>query len=264
MSFRAARLLFLALCAAFLAAPLVIVTGVSLDDTSRMSFPPAPPSIRWYEAFFSDSGWLSALTTSLLVASTASVVSVSIAFPVAYTRWKYASRWSQGLEAIARLTFLLPIVVLAMLFLVFWSWLGHVGHIENVIASHALIFVALPLTTLGMGFRAVDRTLIEAARTMGARDEDVLRTVLRPLVFPYVMSGALFVFVLSLNEYVIAYMIAGFEVQTLPIKVFNSLRMGYQPTMCVGAVLFAAAGALVFGLVALIGDLPNLLGGKRG
>ena len=55
---------------------------------------------------------------------------------------------------------------------------------------------------------------------------------------------------------------AGFEVVTLPIKVFNTLRMGFQPTMCVGAVLFVAIGVAAFVLVAAVGDLPKLLGGK--
>jgi putative spermidine/putrescine transport system permease protein len=108
----------------------------------------------------------------------------------------------------------------------------------------------------------VDPALIEAARTMGARDDDVLRAVLNPLLLPYVISGMVVVFILSLNEYIIAYMVAGFEVETLPIKVFNSLRMGFQPTMCVGAVLFMAVGILCFGLIAAIGDLPKLLGGS--
>jgi putative spermidine/putrescine transport system permease protein len=43
--------------------------------------------------------------------------------------------------------------------------------------------------------------------------------------------------------------------------VFNNLRMGFQPTMCVGAVLFMALGVFAFSAVAAIGDLPKLLGG---
>jgi putative spermidine/putrescine transport system permease protein len=137
-----------------------------------------------------------------------------------------------------------------------------VGRIENTILSHAVVFVSLPLATIALGFRSVDPALVEAARTLGARDEDVLRTVLRPIVLPYIVSGTVFVFILSLNEYIIAYLVAGFEVETLPIKVFNNLRMGFQPTMCVGAVLFMAVGILAFSLVAVAGDLPKLLGGR--
>jgi putative spermidine/putrescine transport system permease protein len=251
----------LAVLGLFLAAPLVVVTGVSFNGTQRMSFPPQNPSLIWYDAFFGDPAWVSALALSLIVASLAALASVSIAFPIAYAIWKYRSPTALFLESIARISFLLPSIVLSIVYLVFWSSIGHVGRIEDTILSHAVVFVALPLATIGLGFRSVDLSLVEAARTMGAREGDVLRTVVRPIVLPYVLSGLVFVFILSLNEYIIAYMVAGFEIETLPIKVFNNLRMGFQPTMCVGAVLFMLLGVFAFSMVALIGDLPKLLGG---
>jgi putative spermidine/putrescine transport system permease protein len=257
---RIARLAFLSLLAAFLAAPLVVVTGVSLNDTARMSFPPHNPSLLWYRTFLSDPGWTSALTLSLVIAACASLISLSMAFPIAYAVWKHNSTTARCLERIARLSFLLPAIVLAIVFLVFWSRLGHVGRIENTIFSHAVVFVSLPLTMIGLGFRSIDPALLEAARTMGAREDDILHTVLRPLLTPYIVAGAVFVFILSLNEYVIACLVAGFEVETLPIKVFNSLRMGFQPALCVGAVLFMLVSVIGFALIARLGDLPRLLG----
>jgi putative spermidine/putrescine transport system permease protein len=258
----AGRRSFLLLLGIFLAAPLVVVTGVSFNATQRLSFPPENPGLNWYGVFFHDAGWMSAFTLSLTVAVFAALTAVTIAFPIAYAIWKYQSRVGRLLESVARISFLLPSIVLSIVFLVFWSSIGHAGRIEDTIISHAVVFVTLPLTTIGLGFGSVDFALVEAARTMGARDSDVLRTVVRPIVTPYVVSGLVFVFILSLNEYVIAYMVAGFEVETLPIKVFNNLRMGFQPTMCVGAVLFMLVGIFAFTLVAVIGDLPKLLGGE--
>lgn len=254
------RNLFLALMAVFLAAPLVIVTGVSFNGVQQINFPPHAPSFIWYETFFHDPSWLAAFGRSLEVATLASITAASIALPTCYAIWKYKSRAAVFLESIARLSFLLPAIVLSIVFLVFWSWLGHVGRIEDTILSHAAVFVTLPLATIGMGFRSVDMTLVEAAGTLGADEGYILRSVVRPIVMPYLISGIIFVFILSLNEYIIAYMVAGFEVQTLPIKVFNTLRMGFQPTMCVGAVLFMIVGIVAFSTVALIGDLPKLLG----
>src|SRR5687768_18283397 len=95
---------------------------------------------------------------------------------------------------------------------------------------------------------------------MGADPRAILRTVILPLVGPYVLSGYSFAFVLSLNEYIIAYMVAGFTTETLPIKIFNSLRYGYTPTMAAVTVVFVAVAAAIFGLVARFGDLPKLLG----
>ena len=257
----AGKLLFLTALGIFLAAPLVVVAGVSFNGTQRMNFPPQNAGLLWYRTFFDDPAWMSALSLSLIVAGLAALASVSIAFPISYAIWKYKSRMALFLESLARVSFLLPSIVLSIVFLVFWSWIGHVGRIEDTILSHAVVFVALPLATIGMGFRSIDMALVEAAQTMGAREGDVLRTVIRPIVLPYVVSGLVFVFILSLNEYIIAYMVAGFEVETLPIKVFNNLRMGFQPTMCVGAVLFMALGVFAFSAVAAIGDLPKLLGG---
>jgi putative spermidine/putrescine transport system permease protein len=74
------------------------------------------------------------------------------------------------------------------------------------------------------------------------------------------VSGYAFAFVLSLNEYIVAYMTVGFTMETLPIKIFNALRYGYTPTMASVTVLFVAMAAVVFGLVARFGDLPKLLG----
>ena len=95
---------------------------------------------------------------------------------------------------------------------------------------------------------------------MGADDRTVFRTVILPLVRPYLISGYAFAFVLSLNEYIVAYMVAGFTVETLPIKIFNSLRYGYTPVMAAVAVVFMLVAILVFGLIARFGDLPKLLG----
>jgi putative spermidine/putrescine transport system permease protein len=92
----------------------------------------------------------------------------------------------------------------------------------------------------------------------------VLKTVVLPLIRPYILSGFAFAFVLSLNEYIIAYMVVGFTVETLPIKIFNALRYGYTPTMAAVTVFFVAIAAVIFAAVARFGDLPKLLGAWSG
>ena len=257
-----ARRLYLALFGLFLAAPLVIVIGVSLNSTRRMSFPPEQASLHWYAVFFSDPRWLSAFTTSLAIATGAALLAMAMALPLSYAVWKFHTRLSQALVGLGMLPFLLPGVVVSVVYLIFWGWTGHAGKIEDTMMSHAMFFLAVPLVTVNLGFHLIDRALVEAAQTMGARDSDVFRTVVLPLILPYIVSGLIFVFVLSLNEYLIAYMVAGLNVETLPIKVFNSLRLGFEPTMCVGAALFMLVGTAAFSLVALLGDLPKLLGAE--
>jgi putative spermidine/putrescine transport system permease protein len=158
---------------------------------------------------------------------------------------------------------MLPPVITALGFLVFWVTLGLYGQMGATMVSHGIFLVTLPLVTISLGLRAVDPALIEAARVMGAAPRTVLWTVVLPLVLPYIVSGYAFAFVLSLNEYIIAFMVAGFTVETLPIKIFNSLRYGYTPIIAVVSVLFVGLAALVFGLIGRFGDLPRLLGAER-
>jgi putative spermidine/putrescine transport system permease protein len=151
-------------------------------------------------------------------------------------------------------------VITALGFLAFWATRGFYGAPWTVVISHAIFFVTLPLVTLSLGFASIDREIVEAAATLGADDRTLLRTVVLPLVGPYILSGYAFAFVLSLNEYIVAYMVAGFTIETLPIKIFNSLRYGYTPTMAAVTVVFVVLAALIFGIVARFGDLPRLLG----
>lgn len=257
------RYSYIAVVITFLAGPLVVIAGVSVNSPKRLLFPPEGFSLRWYAELFTQGDWLNALSNSLIIASSASLIAVSIALPIAIYVWSRNSLLARALFSLGLAPFMLPPVISALGFMVFWISAGFYGSILATIVSHGIFLVTLPLVTISLGLEAMDRQLLEAARTMGADRRTLFRTVILPLVRPYIISGFAFAFVLSLNEYIIAYMVAGFTAETLPIKIFNSLRYGYTPVMASVAVFFVAIAVLVFGLVARFGDLPRLLGAER-
>jgi putative spermidine/putrescine transport system permease protein len=256
----AGRNLFIGLVLLFMAAPLLVVAGVSLNVERQLIFPPQGISFAWYGELFLQPDWLNAVKNSLIIAIFSAALAVSIAFPLAYFMWRHRVWYARAFFALGLAPFTLPPVITALGFLVFWVSTGFYGQMIATLISHAIFFVTLPLVTISLGLEAIDRQLIEASQVMGADDRTVFRTVILPLVRPYLISGYAFAFVLSLNEYIIAYMVAGFTVETLPIKIFNSLRYGYTPVMASVAVMFVLVAILVFGLIARFGDLPRLLG----
>jgi len=264
MAGRILRLGYFAVIALFLAAPLIIVAGVSLNAKKALLFPPQGLSLAWYGDLFTDAGWRSALLASLSIAALSAALAVAVALPLAWFMWRRVAPWTQIFMVLGVAPFMLPPVITALGFLSFWATLGFYGQPWTAVISHAIFFVTLPLVTLSLGFASVDRSLVEAAATMGADDRTVFRTIVLPLIRPYMVSGFAFAFVLSLNEYIVAYMTVGFTVETLPIKIFNALRYGYTPTMAAVAVLFVMLAAVIFGLVARFGDLPRLLGAWSG
>lgn len=260
---RGLQTFYIVLVLALLAAPIFVVAGVSLNAQQTLLFPPPELSLRWYGALFGESDWLVPLRNSLVIAAISGLLAVIVALPLALHVWSRNNWVARALYTLGVAPFMLPPVISALGFLVFWVSVDLYGQMIATIVSHGVFLVTLPVVTISLGLGAVDRSLVEAARTMGATRGQILRTVILPLIVPYMISGYAFAFVLSLNEYIIAYMVAGFTVETLPIKIFNSLRYGYTPIMGVVSVMFVVLAVLVFGLIGKFGNLPRLLGAER-
>ncbi|MBX5104676.1 ABC transporter permease [Rhizobium lentis] len=214
----------------------------------------------WYGQIFLNMEWRNALIASLVLALSSAALAVLIALPLAWFLWRRYAPWANIFQLLGVAPFTLPPVITALGLLTFWATTGFYGQPWTAVIGHAIFFVTLPLVTISLGFSAIDRSLVEAASTLGGDDRTVFRTVVLPMISPYIVSGYAFAFVLSLNEYIVAYMTVGFTLETLPIKIFNSLRYGYTPTMAAVTILFVATAAIVFSLVARFGDLPKLLG----
>ena len=257
---RALHRLFLTLILIFLMSPIVVVGGVSLNEKKSLFFPPQGFSLAWYVELFTESAWMIPVENSLVIATLSSLVAISIALPLAYFLWRYRVFYARVLFMLGISPFILPPVITALGFLTFWATVGLYGQMVATIISHAIFFVTLPLVTISLGFESIEREIIEAAQTMGADSKVIFRTVIFPMVRSYMVSGFAFCFVLSLNEYIVAYMVSGFTVETLPIKIFNALRYGYTPVMACVSVAFVLLAALIFGLIGRFGDLPRLMG----
>ncbi len=254
------RNIFLGLMALLMGGPLMVVCGVSLNAKKRLFFPPEGLSLRWYMELLTENSWLIPVKNSLTIAFTSSLLALSIALPLAYFLWRYRVIYARLLFTLGISPFILPPVITALGFLSFWVTIGLYGQIYATMISHGVFFVTLPLVTISLGFESIDHEIVEAAETMGANPGTVFRTVIFPMVRPYMISGYAFAFVLSLNEYIVAYMVAGFTIETLPIKIFNALRYGYTPVMAAVTVVFVLLAAVIFGLIGRFGDLPKLLG----
>ncbi len=83
----ALKRLFIGLILVALAAPIVVVLGVSLNGPQALLFPPQDPSLRWYGELFRQSDWLVPLRNSLVIAAIASLLAVLVALPLALHVW---------------------------------------------------------------------------------------------------------------------------------------------------------------------------------
>lgn len=257
------RKFYLFFIATALIAPFVIVTGVSIGASKNISFPPDALSVTWYHQLLTEAEWLAAIGRSLLIAVIAGVIATSVALAINYVLWRTGSGFAKATFALGLGPFLLPPIILALGASLFWAEVGWYGRIEATIISHGIFFVTLPLVIIARGFAALTDEVIEAAQMMGATPGQVFRTVVLPLVAPYVVTGFALVAIISVNEYLIANMISGFVVETLPIKIFNNVRYGYSPVVAAASMLFVALTVTILLILSRITDLVALFGTSK-
>jgi len=219
--------LFITLIATGLLLPFLIVAGVSINAGKRISFPPTGVSLKWYQVLVTESDWLIPIWNSLFIAFFAALISVSIALAANYVLWRLKSGFSKFVFALGVGPFMLPPIIIAMGASVFWAEIGYYGRIEATLISHGIFFVTLPLVVMARGFAAMSDDVIEASRTMGATPWQTFTKVIFPLILPYAITGFTLVAIISVNEYLISYMVSGFAVETLPIRIFNIIRLSW-------------------------------------
>src|ERR671919_1691563 len=257
---RALRWIVVALVVVFLLAPLLVIAVGSVNENRYLNFPPEGFSLSWYADLVTDPGWRTSIRYSVTIAATSAALAVLVATPLAYVLRTYRIRLTPLLYTLGILPFMLPPIISALGMQIFWLSTGHVGRIENVIIAHAIFFSTLPLVTISLAMETMDQALPEAARTLGADQRTTFRTITLPLLIPSMVTGYAAAFVLSLNEYIISFLVAGFSVQTLPIKIFNSLRYGFTPTIASVTIVFIVVAATVFTFAAMFGNLLRFLG----
>ena len=255
--------IFIISIAAGLILPFLIVAGVSINSDNNISFPPEQLSLKWYTVLVTQSDWLIPIKNSLLIAFFAALLSVSIALSASYVLWRLTSGFGKLVFALGVGPFMLPPIIIAMGASVFWAEMGFYGRIEATIISHGVFFVTLPLVIISRGFAALSDDVIEASRTMGATASQTFWKIVFPLVLPYVITGFALVAIISVNEYMISYMVSGFAVETLPIRIFNNVRYGYTPVVASAAMGFALLTIGVLLLLSRVTDLLNLFGASK-
>ena len=253
----------LGLTLALLFIPLAIIILLSFDTSPYGTFP-FHGTLKWYAALFANSGLLGptglSLQVSLLVALSAAMFGTMAAV------WldRRASRIGAALfnaALVSAITVPWLILGLAMLLVVNAIGLGR---------SLVAIYLGLLATTLpyvvfivAARLRALDRDLEHAARSLGASPLASFFGITAPLIFPAVLSGTLMAFVVSFNNFLIQYFLAPFGVQTLPLKIYTLIRVGYLPDLNALATLIVGVTCGVIVLLARLGLRAGLPGGAR-
>ncbi len=93
---------------------------------------------------------------------------------------------------------------------------------------------------------SVERYWLRAASGLGAGPLTIFRTVTLPNIVPGIVGGAIFSFITSFDEVIIAVFLAGYANKTLPVKIWESIRLEFTPVIAVAATVMIALSIVLF------------------
>ncbi|GKV68223.1 molybdenum ABC transporter permease subunit [Sporosarcina sp. NCCP-2716] len=198
----------------------------------------------------------------LLLSAKVAAISTVIVFVLGvFLAHLFAKRQFFGksvLESLFLLPLVLPPTVVGFgLLIVFgkkgWigSWLLETFDIQIVFtwtaAVIASVVVSFPLMyqSAAAAFENLDGKLEDAARTMGASEWRVFRTVTFPLAWPGLLAGLVLSFARGLGEFGATLMLAGYipgKTDTMPMAIYFAVESGQMEKASFWVVIITALG----------------------
>lgn len=212
---------------AYLYLPILVLIGYSFN-ANRSATVWTEFSFAWYGKIVANPSIQAAAFNSLVVAGFATVLSTAIALAAALatSRPFYGRRLVEGG---INLPLILPEIVIAVATLLLFMSLGIKLGLMTVIVAHVGFCIPFAYLPIRARLNDLDKSLLEAAGDLYASPWQVFRRVTLPLLWPAVLSGAVLAFVVSLDDFIMTFFVAGPGSTTLPVCIFSAIKAGVTP-----------------------------------
>jgi len=235
---------------AYLFAPMALLLAGSFGESWFNTLLPTGFTGEWYEAVAADPSFRRAFRVSLGVAAATCVVNAVIGLPLAYAIYRAASR---GVRVAARIVYLLPIavppLVLAFGFVLVFSsdTLPYLGTVWVLVGGHVVLTLPYLLQTLVGDMRHLRLHELEmAAESLGSSFVARFIDIVLPSLRHSLASGLIMVTALSIGEFQLSNLVAGFLTRPYPVVLLQAFY---------GATGFACAATVILLALALLASM---------
>ncbi len=236
----------------FLLAPVLVVFPMSLGASPFLAFPPEHLSLRWYAEFFARPQWLASVWNSLVVAAIAVGGATTLGTAAAIGLDRMRPRAARALETLFVLPMIVPAIILAVgLYYELAPW-GLVSSRWGLGLGHVVLASPFVVIAVRASLRGFDRSLELAALSLGASWFTTLRRVLLPAVAPGILAGAVFAFVTSFDDVVLAIFLTNVRSRTLPKLMYEGVAHEINPTITAVAAMLVLLTAAALALDLLL------------
>jgi len=183
----------------------------------------------WYRILSQDSRMIASLANSLWVAFWTTLLSLGIGVPAGVALAQGLPRANRVFELLVLLPLIVPEIILAVGFAGLYGAAQIRLSFWTIIATHVAFSLSYVILLVRSRMARLDPALIEAALDLNATERAVFARVILPHLVPALVSAALIVFIISLDDYVITSFVAGVGNTTLPLQIYSMAKEGLTP-----------------------------------
>lgn len=250
--------IYIALIMLFLYAPMAVMVVMSFNGTSSTSVL-SGFSLKWYGELFNDRITLQALSNTLVLAITSSILALIIGTLAAVGINAMRKKWiKNAVLTVTNIPMMNPEIVTGVSMMLLFVFVGHLVTTSDVLGFPTLLIAHvtfnLPYVILSVlpKLKQTDKHLGEAAQDLGCTPVSAFFKVILPNISSGIITGFIMAFTLSLDDFIISYFVSGPKFQTLPIVIFSMTKKKVKPDMY-------ALSTLIFVTVLVLLILMNVM-----
>ena len=237
--------IYLLLVFVFIFMPIVTSVVFSFNSDRFPSLPLGHFTWHWYDKVYNDPETWDAIKTSIVVALSASLLATIIGFCTAYTDFRYSFKFKNAYLALALLPPTIPLIILALAMLAWFSKLGISGQIWALIIAHTVLGAPFAMAIIRLRLQQMDKDLESAAWNLGASEWATMRHVIIPFALPSIISALCLTMAVSFDEFAIAWFVSGLN-KSVPVVILEILQGNVDPQInAIGSFVFATTMTLV-------------------
>lgn len=245
---------YVIITAIVLAVLLPFVPLVLWSVSFRWLFPDVLPAAwsgrAWAYVLSPQAGVLPALGNSAVVATAVTLLSILIGIPAGRALGLHAFRGKTLVFFLILAPTIVPTLAAAMGIHVAFIRYRLADTLLGVILVHLIPVTPYVVLILSGVFANYNVDVEAQARTLGARPWQVVRYVLLPSIWPALLVGGLFAFIISWSQYILTLLIGGGQVVTLPVLLFSFVSSGDNAITAALSLVFIAPAILFLLLTA--------------
>ena len=236
---------YVAVVFVFVFAPIAFSVVFSFNSDRFPSIPLGSFTWRWYEAVWADPILWQAARTSLAVSATTAVLATVLGFCTAYTDYRYSFRLKPAYLGLVLLPPTIPLIIMALAMLAWFSRLGLSGQVWAVIVAHTVLTTPFAMAIIRLRLNQMDPSLEAAAWNLGASEWRTMANVVVPFCRPAIVSALCLTAAVSFDEFAVAWFVSGLN-KTIPVYILEIVTGNIDPRVnAIGSFVFVTSITLV-------------------